>query len=465
MKLSEITSTIEDDPSVSKRSPVSVLLVAHAPEEAIRTDRCRLYDNFTVGRNAENDLTIEDGKISGTHLKITAQGEHFYLEDLGSTNGTYLDGGRLDGKTMLHHNAVIRVGQTVMIYHGDGEECLAPLAVERYGMVGDFHTASILKKVAEAAFSTEHLLITGPTGSGKELAAKAVHAMMAEGRQGLPYVTHNAACFTNDDEATATLLGIANRAFTSVNQRPGLIEQAEGGVLFLDEVHNYTTRVQRSLLRIIEDKQYSRIGETSTRAADVRFLFASNEPESIAPDLSGRLRRSLALPPLRERRADIPGIFDAVLRTKLESYGISEAEVKPLLKGRHYELLCLDGFEKYNVRGIKHLADIIATGIGTGTPPEQAVEALFSNRSPHVAAPNRSDSESVGLLSAPTSFARSEKDPVSESKYEKYKDIIIAQFNDRDRNISSTARALERRGLKVSRRHLRGYLRKWGVLS
>jgi DNA-binding NtrC family response regulator len=464
MRGSDFTSTIQDSQLVSERSKVSILMVAHAPAFALTKDRCRIFDHFFVGRNAENDLTIEDGKISGSHFRISVQDEDFLIEDLGSTNGTYLDGERLTQKKKLHTNAVIRVGQSVLIYHGDAEECLTPPPSEQYGIIGQFHTAAILKKIAEAAFSREHLLITGPTGSGKELAAKAVHTIMSQRNPKMPFVTHNAACFTNDDEATSTLLGIANRAFTSVNPRPGLIEQAEGGILFLDEIHNYTTRVQRSLLRIIEDKKFSRIGETVTRTADVRFLFASNEPGAIAPDLLGRLRQSPVMPSLTERRADIPGIFNHVLKKKLESYGISEMSVEPFLKGQHYELLCLNGFEKYNVRGIKHFADIIAAGIGTGTSLEEAIGTAFSTEFPNKVSlgTDKGDSRpSPPVRKAPLLESQDKK---TRSKYERNKDLIIEQFKDHDGNISSTTRALERRGLKCSRRHVWSYLKQWGVI-
>ena len=109
MSGSDITSTIEDKQPVSERSPVSILMVAHAPDDALTIDRCRLTENFTVGRNAENDLIIEDGKISGSHLKIFFEDERFCIEDQGSTNGTYIEGKRLTKKKILHNNR---------LYHG-----------------------------------------------------------------------------------------------------------------------------------------------------------------------------------------------------------------------------------------------------------------------------------------------------------------------------------------------------------
>ncbi len=465
MRRSDITATIEDAESVSQKTPVPILMIVHSPPFALTRDRVRLHDAFTVGRNFDCHLAIEDGKVSGIHFRISVEGAHCAIEDLGSTNGTYLDGERLTYKRPLYDNAVIRIGRTVLVFHGDGREMLHPPPRERYGMVGTFHLASILKRIAEAAFSREHLLITGPTGTGKELAARAVHAVMSRGNPKMPYVTHNAACFANDDEAASTLLGIADRAFTNVAKRPGLIEQADGGVLFLDEIHNYTIRVQRTLLRLIEDRKYSRIGDPSIRTADVRFLFASNEPKSIAPDLAGRLRHSLALPPLAERRADIPSIFNSILKTKLESYAIAEAAVLPHLKAKHYELLCLDAFEEYNIRGIKHLADMIATKIGTGTPPEETVDAVFSEQFPQRISSTieRNDPSTKFVLSKPP--LSESKEAKGGSKYERNKDLIIEQFNDRDQNISSTTRALERFGLKCSRRHVREYLKKWGVIS
>ncbi len=470
----DLTSTsIDENSSVAPRTPMPVLLVAHYPEDALSIDRCRLSGLFTIGRNPENTLTVRDHKISGKHFQILVATDGCVIDDLDSTNGTYLNGRRIYSPTSLCTGDIIRAGNVVFVFHQDGEDLLIPPPIKRYGLAGKFHAAAIIKSLEEAALSKRHLLIVGPSGTGKELAAEAL-AALACGDRKAPFVAHNAARFSSEEEATSTLFGVGSRVFSNVNSRQGLIEQAEGGVLFLDEIHNLTERVQRSLLRVIEDRQYSRIGETSQRNADVRFIMASNASSpsaSMAHDLFARLRL-VTMPSLSERRGDIPSIFNHILVSKLESYNIPSDSVLSCLKGDHYELLCLDGFPIDNVRGLIDIADRIATKIAAQTAVAEAVSAVFLDKYPNAR-------KSAALVSADTHVSKvavvQEKEWIDEpteldaddgdqqSTYEKYKDVIIAIYKDREENISAAMRTLNARGIPCSRRWLAVYLKKWGL--
>lgn len=466
----DITSTsIDEHSSVAPKSPVPVLLIAHSPGDTASRDRCRIRHDFSVGRNPDNDLAVSDHKMSGHHFVVKISGTDWILEDLGSTNGTFINGRRRNDPEVLTDNDLIRAGHTIFVFHRDGEELLMPPPIERHGTAGRFFVAKILKSLEEAALSKRHLLIVGPSGTGKELAAEAVARMTGTRDKPAPFVAHNAARFTSEEEATSTLFGVGAKAFSNVAARPGLIERAEGGVLFLDEIHNLTERVQRSLLRVIEDRLYSRIGETHQKAADVRFVMASNSDgpmASMAHDLFARLRL-VRMPSLRERRADIPAIFDYMLQKKLDTFGIAPTAVSPCLKGEHYELLCLDGFEHDNVRGLIDIADRIATKIAAGTTAPDAVAAVFIEKYPAARKSgifNKSDH-----LIAPSTVTETRDEPGetaddgAASTYEKYKDIIIATYRDREENISATMRALNSRGVPCSRRWLAVYLQKWGL--
>jgi DNA-binding NtrC family response regulator len=465
----DITSTsIDEHSSVSPKSPIPVLMVAHAPRDAATMDRCRVLGAFTVGRNPDNRLTVLDHKISSRHFRIDAALEACFIEDVGSTNGTYVNGKRIGERVALHSEDVIRAGHTVFVFHRDGEEMLIPPPIDRHGMAGRFYVAKILKSIEEAALSKRHLLIVGPSGTGKELAAEALAAMVGRKDKPVPFVAHNAARFSSEEEATSTLFGVGAKAFSNVSSRQGLIERAEGGVLFLDEIHNLTQRVQRSLLRVIEDRQFTRIGETQQRTADVRFVMASNAEspsDSMAHDLFARLRL-VTMPSLKDRRGDIPSIFDHVLQKKLEAYDIPQTSVMPCLKGEHYELLCVDGFDLDNVRGLIDIADRIATKIATKTPAFDATAAVFIERYPSA---KKSSAFSVEDIVPPLSSmadAISETESMDDpalSAYEKYKDIILAVYRDREENISATMRVLNARGISCSRRWLAVYLKKWGM--
>jgi DNA-binding NtrC family response regulator len=471
MKEPDITSTAVEKSSLSEtKIPIPALLVAHAPRGACAVDRCRLKETFTVGRKGDNTFCIVDNKVSGHHFRLTAEHKGFVIEDLGSTNGTFVDGKMVTDKILLRNQAVIRAGRAVLVFHSDAEDLLAPPPIERYGMAGRFHVGGIVASLEEAARSTRHLLILGSSGTGKELAAEAIADMSSDSEVPLPLLAHNAARFSSEEEATSTLFGVGAKVFSNVNARPGLIEQAEGGVLFLDEIHNLTERVQRSLLRVIEDRQLSRIGETSVRKTDVRFVFASNSdnPEAaIAHDLFARLRL-VKLPALKDRIADIPAIFHRVLALKLEQQNIVQKAVLPIFKGEHYELLLLDGFESDNVRGLIDLADRIATKIAGRITPAEAVTAVFTERFAHKTS-NRIPSPAAQADIVPPEASiydtmdSSVGAEASSSPYERHKDLIIAVYRDREENISATMRVLNARGISCSRRWLAVYLKKWGV--
>ncbi|MCP4542678.1 MAG: hypothetical protein GY832_36610 [Chloroflexi bacterium] len=122
-----------------------------------------------------------------------------------------------------------------------------------------------------------------------------------------------------------------------------------------------------------------RIGETDSKEVDVRFVFASNEPPKsfgLEKDLLARLM-VIEIPPLKERPADIPGIFDRLLHEAQLQAGVSLQLTRESVRASQYETLMLDGFEEDNVRGLIKIADAIATRASTGLQPEIAIDEIF----------------------------------------------------------------------------------------
>jgi transcriptional regulator of acetoin/glycerol metabolism len=342
-------------PGLSRREEVPVLLVAAFPgdQEPTPADRCRITPPFTVGRGSKNVLAVNDRKMSKRHFRITHKDRSYWLEDIESTNGTFVNGEQTSGRHKLNSPCVVRAGESVFSFHADGKALLdpTPAADERHGMAGRFHVAPLVVQLREAALSDRHVLLVGPSGVGKELAAGAL-AQMWEME---PPLAHNSARSASEQETGRILFGVAEKAFTGVAKRDGLIVNAHktGRPLFLDEVHHLPPNVQGVLLRVIEERQLFRTGdEGSPIEIDVRFIFASNTPEKLAYDLRARLR-TVSVPPLRERVADVPVIFDHLLRRQLtrqkaarDNSVLDGLQPQDMLEGDHSEELCLEALSR-----------------------------------------------------------------------------------------------------------------------
>ncbi|WP_221566600.1 sigma-54-dependent Fis family transcriptional regulator [Alkalihalobacillus sp. TS-13] len=159
------------------------------------------------------------------------------------------------------------------------------------------------------------VFIYGETGTGKELFAHAIHN--ASGRSVKPYITQNCAALP-ESLIESILFGTKRGSFTGAEDNPGLFELADGGTLFLDEINSMPIHLQAKLLRVLEDGYVRRLGDTKLRKVDVRIITASNihpsqcvRDGSLRQDLYFRLGvMTLAIPPLRERKKDIPLLVD-----------------------------------------------------------------------------------------------------------------------------------------------------------
>lgn len=166
--------------------------------------------------------------------------------------------------------------------------------------------------IAKAARCETNLLILGETGTGKELMARSIHSMGP--RSSRAFVAINCTDIP-EDLFEAELFGYARGSFTgAIKEKPGLLEVAQGGTVFLDEIGSLSAALQTKLLRVVESKEIRRIGETNFRTIEVRFIFATNEhlPDGVKKgtfrmDLYYRISvLKFVVPPLRERKEDIP---------------------------------------------------------------------------------------------------------------------------------------------------------------
>jgi two-component system response regulator HydG len=234
--------------------------------------------------------------------------------------------------------------------------------------------------VVRAAAAPGTVLITGETGTGKELVARALHAQSP--RADKPYVALNCAALT-DSLLENELFGHARGAFTgAAAARAGLIEHANGGTLFLDEIGTMPSGLQAKLLRALESGEVRRIGENELRHVDVRFLAATNADLQQAVS-SGAFRNDLFyrlnvhrihLPSLRERGGDIDLLLDHFLqryRAGTEVTGYSEA-ARAALVAYDYP---------GNVRQLEHIVQrAVAVSRGPLIDPADLPEELFASR-------------------------------------------------------------------------------------
>ena len=185
---------------------------------------------------------------------------------------------------------------------------------DQHGIVGESREIwNVRRWITFVAPQAGHALILGPSGTGKELAARALHR--ASGRADRPFVSRNAAAMP-DSLFASELFGTAkNYPNAGMPERPGLLGQIDGGVLFLDEFGELAAGLQAQLLRVLDSGEYQRLGETGNRCAELRFIAASNRSEAaLKHDIAGRLTFRVELPGLDARREDIPLLARSLLR-------------------------------------------------------------------------------------------------------------------------------------------------------
>jgi two-component system nitrogen regulation response regulator GlnG/two-component system response regulator HydG len=190
--------------------------------------------------------------------------------------------------------------------------------VDANGMIGESAAAWRLREeLAFAAGVDTHVLVTGASGVGKELVARAIHAMSA--RAARAFIARSAASFPStliDAELFGNMRGFPNQGMP---ERPGLIGAADGGSVFLDEIGELPTELQARLLRVLDQSgEYHRLGESTARKSSFRLIAATNRPASaLKHDLLARFALRVDVPDLNERREDVPLLVGHLLQQAL----------------------------------------------------------------------------------------------------------------------------------------------------
>jgi DNA-binding NtrC family response regulator len=282
-----------------------------------------LSEAITVGKSRSCDVVLPDESVSRVHAEIRREGESYRLRDRGSTNGSFVGGARVTD-AYLKPGDVLGVGKVQLRFMPrDARTELLPSEAERFGEVIGKSLAmrkifGVLERVAPTDVT---VLLEGETGTGKDLVARSIH--LASPRRDGPYVVVDCGAVAQD-QIEAELFGVDGPPVAgatpapSGNARQGVLELGKGGTVFMDEVGELPRDLQSKLLRVLETQRLRRVGgteevETNIRviAANVRDLKSLVDAGDFREDLYFRLAVVAAqIPPLRERREDIPLLIE-----------------------------------------------------------------------------------------------------------------------------------------------------------
>jgi DNA-binding NtrC family response regulator len=312
-----------------------------------------LTENFVIstqsrvlGREPPSQgIKLDDVETSRAHANITKVGPNVLLEDLGSTNGTFVNDVQVT-QQQLSPNDVIQVGRTLFVY------CRLELGLSAVAGLNEHGTAltrMVFEQLAKrAATSRLPILINGPTGSGKEKLAELVHR--CSNRSG-EFVPINCGAMPSE-LISSELFGHLKGSFSGASEhRQGLFQTADGGTLFLDEIAELPLPVQATLLRVCETNEIRPVGSDRVRKVDVRLVSATHADldERVAAglfraDLLARLRGVMCtVPALCDRRDETLSLFSIFADGR--AFGLTVA--KQVLLSNWPE----------NVRGLRRVAE------------------------------------------------------------------------------------------------------------
>jgi DNA-binding NtrC family response regulator len=337
------TIGIPDGASSASRVSVFSIEVCEGPQKGLK----KVCDSgaLTVGSGPLVDVRIADPSVSRFHCELEVIDERVRIRDHGSKNGTWISGVPVDSAWLLD-GAVVHVGRSAFRFSASDKT--AQLRLSERASFGDAVGASaamrrIFADLAVVSEKSSSVLIEGETGTGKDVLAEAIHrnSPRADG----PFVVVDCASLPAQ-LIESELFGHVRGAFTGAHSDyEGAVMAASGGTLLLDELGELPIDLQPKLLRMLEAQTVRPVGSSKTLSVDVRVIAATNRnlwravnERSFRDDLYYRLAViRVRLPPLRERKDDLPLLIETLLR-KLGALHTPEAA--ELLSPKGIESLC-----------------------------------------------------------------------------------------------------------------------------
>jgi DNA-binding NtrC family response regulator len=278
--------------------------------------------NIAIGAMEDNDLVIDDDTVSRYQCRIYQDENSYLVQDLDSTNGSFVNRVRIK-EAYLKPGCTLTVGKTDIKFHCLDERVeILPSNREAFGSIVGKSVCmreifGILEKISTTGVT---VVLEGETGTGKEVVARTIH--QTSNRNNGPFVVFDCGAVP-ENLIESELFGHEKGSFTgAVMSRQGLFEMAQGGSIFLDELGELNLDLQPKLLRALEQREIRRVGSNKPLKIDVRVIAATNRnlQDEVA---AGRFREDLfyrlsvvrvILPPLRDRREDIPLLVKHFLR-------------------------------------------------------------------------------------------------------------------------------------------------------
>ena len=420
-------------------------------------------DERTVTRPAEKasrrlSIGVPDGWMSAVHARLVRMLGTWLVEDANSKNGTFLNGMPVT-RSPLADGDVLEAGHTLFVFRerqlveraasGELESSRLPMpAPGLRTLVPDL--AKSFSRLAKVARSSVSVIVSGETGTGKELVARAVHQL--SGRPG-PFIAVNCGALT-ETIAASELFGHKKGAFSGATEdRPGFFRSAHRGTLFLDEIGDLPISLQPMLLRALQEREVVPVGSSQPVSIDIRLVGATHreldalvESGAFRADLLARLAGfTVALPPLRARREEI-GLIAADLLERMHPERAHEArfalDAARALFLYHWPL---------NVRELEKSLDTAI--VLAGTDPIKLTHLPDSLR--RVAIRSKPPPRFDIALEPPPGAEPDDVPPPSERPLteaeRRHRDEICALLREHSGNVSAVARVLGKARMQVQR--------------
>jgi len=439
---SSLSSILEDegyDVSVAKSGAEALKIYTTDPPDLMLLDiwMPEMDGLETLRRVKELVPTAQVMMMSGhgsieTAVKAIKLGAYDYIE-----------------KPLSLENVTLRVKHALDQYRLEQENrSLRTKVQKQFELVGQSPAMQQLRQLIDTAGPTNsRVLIGGENGTGKELVARAIHERSARASQ--PFVAVNCAAIP-ETLIESELFGHEKGSFSgATSMKRGQFEQADGGTLFLDEIADMSLSTQAKVLRALQEQQFTRVGGTKLMKVDVRVLAASNkdllkeiEKGTFREDLYYRLNVvPIVVPPLRERREDVPLLIRHFMKLHAEEQGLRTKEITPEAMGV---------FQQYewpgNIRELRNLIERLMIMV-----PGNVIDTAQANMSLQIR-PSGAVASAGASAAAPPAVSplfTQPYDSLRDARNAFEKEYIVRKLREHHWNISRTAE-----DLKIERSHL-----------